>query len=59
MNIKMATNSQLWTTESKKKYKQSEQEQNHRYGDHWEGHQQGGEGRIEEKVKELRNIIGR
>ena len=41
MNIKMATNSQLTITESKKKKKQvskqPEQEQNHRYGDHLEG----------------------
>ena len=44
MNIKMATNSQLSTTESKKNNlsKQAEQEQNHRYGDHLEGYQWGG-----------------
>ena len=41
----MATNSQLSTTESKnnKLSKQAEQEQNHRYGDHLEDYQQGGE----------------
>ena len=45
MNIKMTTNSQLSTTESKKKYKnkkelskQLEQKQNHRNGDHMEGY---------------------
>ena len=62
MNIKMATNSQLSTTESKnnKLSKQAEQEQNHRYGDHLEDHQLGGErGRIGEKVQGLRSIIGR
>ena len=40
MNIKMTTNSQLSTTESKKQKqklsKQLEQEQNNRYGDHLE-----------------------
>ena len=50
MNIKMATNSQLSTTESikkknpkqnKKLSKQLEQEQNHRNGDHMEGYHQG------------------
>ena len=43
MNIKMATNSQLSTSESKKKKlsKQAEQKQNHRYGDHLEGYQLG------------------
>ena len=62
MNIKMATNSQLSTTESKnnKLSKQAEQEQNHRSGDHLEDHQLGGErGRIGEKVQGLRSIIGR
>ena len=48
MNIKMMTNSQLSTTESKKQTnklsKQAEQKQNHRYGDHLEGHQLGGGG---------------
>ena len=42
MNSKMTTNSQLSTTESKKKRKlskQLEQEQNHRNGDHMEGYQ--------------------
>ena len=49
MNSKMTKNSQLLTTEPKKKIKQKnklskqlEQEQNHRNGDHMEGHQQGG-----------------
>ena len=48
MNIKKVTNSQLSTTESKKKKltKQAEQEQNHRYGDHLEGYQlRGGRGK--------------
>ena len=59
MNIKMATNPQLSTTEFLKN-KQSEQEQNHRYGNHLEGYQLGGErGRIGEKVQGLRSIIGR
>ena len=63
MNIKMATNSQLSTTESKKLKnklsKQSEQEQNHRYEDHLEGYQWGrGEGRMGEMVQGLRSIIG-
>ena len=44
MNSKMTTNSQLSTTELKKKNKnklskQLEQEQNHRNGDHMEGYQ--------------------
>ena len=41
----MAIDSQLSTTESKKKKtlsKQPEQEQNHRYGDHLESYQLGG-----------------
>ena len=62
MNIKMATNSQLSTTESKKKQtrQQLEQEQNHRYGDHLESYQLGvGGGRMGEKVQGLRSIIGR
>ena len=57
MNGKMTTNSQLSTTEPKKKNqkqnlsKQLEQEQNHRNGDHMEGYQQGsGRGREGEKV---------
>ena len=33
MNIKMATNSQVSTTESKKQSKQPERDQNHRYGE--------------------------
>ena len=51
MNSKMTINSQLSTIELKKKnnknklIKQLEQEQNHRYGDHF-------------KVQELRSIIG-
>ena len=62
MNIKMATNSQLSTTECKKSKlsKQPEQEQNHRYGDHLEGYQLGGgKGRMVENVQGLRSIIGR
>ena len=61
MNIKMATNSQLSTTEPKNKLsKQAEQEQNHRYGDHMEGYQLGGgRGRMWGKVQGLRSIIGR
>ena len=54
MNIKMATNSQLSTTESEKNKlsKQTEQEQNHRYGDHLEGYQWGeGRERMGEKVQ--------
>ena len=47
MNSKMTTNSQLWTTEPKKKNhknknklsKQLEQEQNHRNGDDMESYQ--------------------
>ena len=44
MKGKMATNSQLATTETKKKFlkktltKQLEQEENHRIGDHMEGY---------------------
>ena len=39
MNFKMAINSQLSTIESKNKLsKQTEQKQNHRYGDHLEGY---------------------
>ena len=50
MNSRMTKNSQLLTTEPKKKNKpqnklskQLEQEQNHTNGDHVEGYQQGGE----------------
>ena len=66
MNSKMTTNSQLPTTKSKNnKYKnelskQLEQEQNHRNRDHIEGFQQGGGGgRMGEKVRGIRSIIGR
>ena len=62
MNIKMATNSQLSTTKSKKNKlsKKIEQEQNHRYGDHMEGYQLGGgRGRKGVKVQALRSINGR
>ena len=45
MNSKVAKNSQLLTTEPKKKKKklskQLEQDQNHRNGDHMEGYQWG------------------
>ena len=55
MNIQMAINSQLSTTESKRQTKkQAEQEQNHRYGDHLEGYQlEEGRRRMREKVQEL------
>ena len=57
MNSKMTTNSQLSTTEPKKKHpklsKQLEQKQNHRNGDHMEGYQQGsGRGREGERYRE-------
>ena len=42
MNIKMAMNSQLSTTEPKKLSKPANQKQNRRYGDHLEGYQLGG-----------------
>ena len=63
MNSKMTTNSQLSTTESKKKQtlsKRLEQEENRRNGDHMEGYQWGGRG--EEwgrKVQGIRSINGR
>ena len=46
----MTTNSQLSTTEPKKNKNKNklEQEQNHRNGDHMEGYQWGGRGRVEE-----------
>ena len=58
MNIKMAINSQLSTTESKNKLsKQAKQKQNHRYRDHLEGYQLGGgRGRMRENVQGLRSI---
>ena len=63
MNIKMTTDSQLSTTESKKsknkQTKQPEQEQNHRYRDHLESYQGEGGRRIGEKVQGIRSIIGR
>ena len=58
----MATNSQLSTTECKKSKlsKQPEQDQNHRYAEHFEGYQLGGgRRRMGEKVQGLRSIIGR
>ena len=58
----MATNSQLLTIKSKKNKlsKQQEQEQNHRYGDHVEGYQQGGgRGRTGGKMQGLRSINDR
>ena len=63
MNSKMTTNSQLSTTEPKKEQKQKlskqlEQEQNHRNGDHMEGHQWGGR-RLEKKVQRISIINGR
>ena len=64
MNSKMTTNSQLSTTKPKKiknkneLSKQVEQEQIHRNGDHMEGYQQGGgQGKMREKVQEMRSII--
>ena len=66
MNSKITTNSQPLTTEPKKqnktkqKTKQTEQEQNHRNGDHMEGYQWGsGTGREEEKVQRIRSMNGR
>ena len=61
MNIKMTTNLLLSTTESKQQQqklsKQPEQEQNHRYGDHLEVYQLGGErGRMKGKVQGIRSI---
>ena len=45
MNIKMATDSYLSTkSKTNELSKQTEQEQNHRYGDHLEGYQLEGEG---------------
>ena len=54
----MTTNSQLSTTEPKKKLsKQLEQEQNHRNGDHMEGYQHGGEGeKMGKKVQGIKSI---
>ena len=66
MNSKMTTNSQLSTTEPKnyknknELSKQLEQEQNHRNGDHMEGHRWGsGRGREREKVQRISSINGR
>ena len=67
MNSKMATNSQLLTTEPKQKTKaksklskQLEQDQNHRNGDHMEGYQWGSvRGREGEKVQRISSINGR
>ena len=60
---KMTTNSQLSTTEPKKKQKlskQLEQEQSHRNGDHMKVYQlEGKRGRVGEKAQGLRSIIGR
>ena len=65
----MTTNSQLSTTEPKKKKKERksklsqrlEQEQNHRTRDHMEDYHWGGMGvwRMKEKVQGIRSIIGR
>ena len=61
----MTTNSQLSTTEPKKKKQKQklrklEQEQNHRNGDHMEGYQWGGgRGEWGENVQGIRSIIGR
>ena len=60
MNRKMTTNLQLSMTEPKKqKLSELEQEQNHRNGDHMEGYQRGEARRMEEKVQQIRSIIGR
>ena len=67
MNSKMTTNSQLSTTEPKKKNKnrnklskQLEEKEDHRTGDHMDGYQQGwGGGRMGEKVQGIRSINGR
>ena len=61
MKSKMITNSQLSTTEPKKKTKnklseQLEQEYNHRNGDHMEGYQRGRGGRMGEKVQRISSI---
>ena len=54
----MATNSQLLTTESKKKKLSKQQEQNHKYGDRLEGYQLGGgKGRMVENVLGIKSII--
>ena len=53
MNSKMATKSQISTTDPKKQKlsKQLEQEQKHRKGDHMEGYEwEGGEVEWEEKL---------
>ena len=59
----MKTNSQPSTTQKQnqnKLSKQSEQEQNHRNGDHMEGYQWGSDrGREEEKVQRMSSINGR
>ena len=62
----MTTNSQLSTTEPKKKpqnknklSKQLKQEQNHRNGDHTEEGYQQGSGRKREKIQGISSISGR
>ena len=64
MNSKMPTNSQLLTTEPKKRKKlskQLQQEQNQRNGHHMEGFQwgRGGEEWGRGEVQGVRSIIGR
>ena len=65
MNSKMTTNSQLSTTELKKKKKnklskQLEQEQHHRNGDHMDGYQQGsGRRREGGKLQRISSINSR
>ena len=59
MNIKVAINSQLLKQLNLKSKlsKQAEQKQNHRYGDHLEGYQLGGErGKMRENVYRFRSI---
>ena len=62
MNSKMTPSYQQLTLRKKqnKLSKQPKREQNHKNGDHMEGHQRGGgRGRIGEKVQEIRSINGR
>ena len=66
MNSKMTRNSQLSTTEPKKKHKkqkklskQLEEEQNHRNGDHMEGYQWGNGSRRGGRVQRISSINGK
>ena len=52
----MAINTYLSTIESKKQNNQTEQKQNHRYREHFDGcHMEGGSGGWVKNVKELRS----